>query len=111
VPPNWRARGRAWDGRFIERSARPRRTPGVRVLARPALSIAQVHLATRRPRCWHSYHEWDVAGSVAMAIEAGAVVLEPPREDTTLPTDGLLVAAPAFAGPKSSAGGRRPPRL
>jgi myo-inositol-1(or 4)-monophosphatase len=45
----------------------------------------------------HSYHEWDVAGSVALAIEAGAAVLDRHGEDAPLPVDGLLVAAPGVA--------------
>jgi myo-inositol-1(or 4)-monophosphatase len=38
-----------------------------------------------------------VAGSVAMAIEVGAVVLDRRGEGTALPADGLLVAAPSVA--------------
>lgn len=45
----------------------------------------------------HSYHEWDVAGAVALAVESGAVVLDRRGEDDPLPVDGLLVAAPDVA--------------
>ena len=44
-----------------------------------------------------SYREWDVAGGLALAIEAGAVVLDRDGRPSPLPADGLLVAAPAVA--------------
>ena len=80
----------------IERAAAAH--AGVRVLGSAALSIAQVALGHAAAAVLHSYHEWDVAGSVAMAIEAGAVVLDKRGEDAALPTDGLLVAAPGVGG-------------
>jgi myo-inositol-1(or 4)-monophosphatase len=91
------ARSGPWPGMggFIERAAAAH--AGVRVLGSAALSIAQVALGHAAAAVLHSYHEWDVAGSVAMAIEAGAVVLDKHGEDTALPTDGLLVAAPGVA--------------
>lgn len=91
------ARRGPWPGmgEFIERAAAAH--AGVRVLGSAALSIAQVALGHAAAAVLHSYHEWDVAGSVAMAIEAGAVVLDRHGEDTALPTDGLLVAAPGVA--------------
>lgn len=82
-------------GEFIERAATAR--AGVRVLGSAALSIAQVALGHAAAAVLHSYHEWDVAGSVALAIEAGAVVLDRRGEGTALPADGLLVAAPSAA--------------
>lgn len=82
-------------GEFIERAAEAR--AGVRVLGSAALSVAQVALGHAIAAVLHSYHEWDVAGSVALAIEAGAVVLDRRGEGNTLPTDGLLVAAPSAA--------------
>ena len=82
-------------GGFIERAAAAH--AGVRVLGSAALSIAQVALGHASAAVLHSYHEWDVAGSVAMAIEVGAVVLDRRGEGTTLPADGLLVAAPSVA--------------
>jgi myo-inositol-1(or 4)-monophosphatase len=82
-------------GEFIERAAAAH--TGVRVLGSAALSIAQVALGHASAAVLHSYHEWDVAGAVAMAIEAGAVVLDRRGEDSALPADGLLVAAPGVA--------------
>lgn len=81
-------------GRFIERAATAH--AGVRILGSAALSIAQVagHAAAA---VLHSYHEWDVAGSVALAIEAGAVVLDRDGAGRALPVDGVLVAAPSVA--------------
>jgi myo-inositol-1(or 4)-monophosphatase len=91
------ARNGPWPGmgEFIERAAGAH--AGVRVLGSAALAIAQVALGQMAAAVLHSYHEWDVAGSVALAIEAGAVVLDRRGEDTTLPVDGLLVAAPDVA--------------
>lgn len=82
-------------GRFIERAARAR--VGIRVLGSAALAIAQVALGHAAAAVLHSYHEWDVAGSVAIAIESGAVVLDRHGEGAALPADGLLVAAPSVA--------------
>ncbi|MFF5986160.1 inositol monophosphatase family protein [Prauserella flavalba] len=91
------ARTGPWPGmgEFIERAAAAH--AGVRVLGSAALSIAQVALGHATAAVLHSYHEWDVAGAVALAIEAGAVVLDRRGEGTVLPTDGLLVAAPGVA--------------
>ncbi|GAB3586530.1 inositol monophosphatase [Amycolatopsis endophytica] len=91
------ARKGPWPGMgsFIERAAEAH--AGVRVLGSAALSIAQVALGHAIAAVLHSYHEWDVAGSVALAIEAGAVVLDRRGEGSRLPTDGLLVAAPSVA--------------
>ena len=82
-------------GGFIERAAAAH--AGVRVLGSAALSVAQVALGHAGAAVLHSYHEWDVAGAVALAIESGAVVMDRHGEDTALPADGLLVAAPGLA--------------
>jgi myo-inositol-1(or 4)-monophosphatase len=82
-------------GHFIERAASAH--AGVRILGSAALAIAQVALSHAAAAVLHSYHEWDVAGSVALAIESGAVVLDRHGEDAALPVDGLLVAAPGVA--------------
>lgn len=82
-------------GGFIERAASSR--AGVRVLGSAALAIAQVALGHAAAAVLHSYHEWDVAGSVALALESGAAVLDRHGEDLALPVDGLLVAAPGVA--------------
>jgi myo-inositol-1(or 4)-monophosphatase len=91
------ARTGPWPGMgtFIERAAAAH--AGVRVLGSAALAIAQVALGHAAAAVLHSYHEWDVAGSVALAIEAGAAVLDRDGEDAPLPVDGLLVAAPGVA--------------
>jgi myo-inositol-1(or 4)-monophosphatase len=91
------ARTGPWPGMggFIERAAAAH--AGVRVLGSAALAVAQVALGHAAAAVLHSYHEWDVAGSVALAIEAGAVVLDRRGEGTALPVDGLLVAAPSVA--------------
>ena len=67
------------------------------MLGSAALAIAQVALGRAAAAVLHSYHEWDVAGSVALAVEAGAAVLDRHGEDAPLPVDGLLVAAPGVA--------------
>ncbi|MQA08269.1 MAG: inositol monophosphatase [Pseudonocardiaceae bacterium] len=91
------ARGGPWPGMggFIQRAAQAH--TGVRVLGSAALSIAQVALGHVTAAVLHSYHEWDVAGAMSLAIESGAVVLDRRGSDTALPTDGLLVAAPGVA--------------
>lgn len=82
-------------GKFIERAATAH--AGVRILGSAALSIAQVALGHAAAAVLHSYHEWDVAGSVALAIEAGATVLDRSGADSALPVNGVLVAAPSVA--------------
>ncbi|OZM74777.1 inositol monophosphatase [Amycolatopsis antarctica] len=82
-------------GGFIERAAAAR--AGVRVLGSAALSIAQVALGHAGAAVLLSYREWDVAAAVALALEAGAVVLDRRGEASPLPADGLLVATPAMA--------------
>ncbi|MFC4001688.1 inositol monophosphatase family protein [Prauserella oleivorans] len=91
-------RNGAWPGMdaFIENAAAAH--AGVRILGSAALSIAQVALGHAAAAVLHRYHEWDVAGAVALAREAGAVVLDRRGGETPLPTDGLLVAAPGVAG-------------
>src|SRR2546430_5210580 len=91
------ARNGPWPGmgHFIERAATSH--AGVRILGSAALAIAQVALGHAAAAVLHSYHEWDVAGSVALAIETGAVVLGRHGEDAPLPVDGLLVGAPCLA--------------
>ncbi|WP_026316929.1 inositol monophosphatase family protein [Actinokineospora enzanensis] len=91
------ARNGPWPGMggFIERAAAAH--AGVRVLGSAALSVAQVALGHASAAVLHSYHEWDVAGAVALALESGAVVLDRRGEDAPLPVDGLLVAAPGVA--------------
>ena len=91
------ARTGPWPGMgsFIERAAAAH--TGVRVLGSAALAVTQVALGHAAAAVLHSYHEWDVAGAVAVAVEAGAAVLDRHGEDDPLPVDGLLVAAPGVA--------------
>jgi myo-inositol-1(or 4)-monophosphatase len=70
---------------------------GVRILGSAALSIAQVALGHAAAAVLHSYREWDVAGALALAVEAGATVLDRLGSINSLPVDGLLVAAPGVA--------------
>lgn len=90
-------RGGAWPGlgEFLGRAAEAH--AGVRVLGSASLAIAQVALGHAAAAVLHSYREWDVAGSIALAAETGAVVLDRRGEDAALPSDGLLVAAPGVA--------------
>jgi len=82
-------------GRFIEAAAGAH--CGIRVLGSAALSIAQVALGHAAAAVLHGYREWDVAGAVALAVEASAVVLDRRGEEVPLPVDGVLVAAPGVA--------------
>ncbi|WP_309116951.1 inositol monophosphatase [Saccharothrix sp.] len=82
-------------GEFISRAAVS--GTGVRVLGSKALAVAQVALGHAAAAVLHSYHEWDVAGAVALAVESGAAVLDRRGEDAPLPVDGLLVAMPEVA--------------
>lgn len=67
----------------------------VRVLGSAGLAITQVALghavATVLPRC----REREVAPGLALALEAGAAVLDERGRPTVRPTDGLLVVAPS----------------
>jgi myo-inositol-1(or 4)-monophosphatase len=82
-------------GEFISFAARSH--SGVRVLGSAALAVAQVALGHAAAAVLHSYHEWDVAGAVALAVEAGASVTDRQGSGDPLPVDGLLVAAPGVA--------------
>ncbi|MER5265909.1 inositol monophosphatase [Actinosynnema sp. NPDC002837] len=82
-------------GEFISRAAVA--GTGVRVLGSKALAVAQVALGHAAAAVLDSYHEWDVAGAVALAVESGAAVLDRRGEDAPLPVDGLLVAMPEVA--------------
>jgi len=82
-------------GEFITRAATS--GTGVRVLGSKALAVAQVALGHATAAVLHGYHEWDVAGAVALAVESGAAVLDRRGEGSPLPVDGLLVADPEMA--------------
>jgi myo-inositol-1(or 4)-monophosphatase len=67
---------------------------GVRVLGSAALAITQVALGHAVAAVLDGYQEWDVAGALCLAAEAGALVVDGDGRPDPLPTDGLLVAVP-----------------
>ena len=70
---------------------------GVRMLGSPALAIAQVALGHAVAAVLEDYREWEVAAGLALALEAGAVVLDRLGHPDPVPAGGLLVAAPTAA--------------
>ncbi|MEJ8280622.1 inositol monophosphatase family protein [Pseudonocardia spirodelae] len=80
---------------FVERARAAH--VGVRVLGSAALAITQVALGNAAAAVLTSYHEWDVAGALCLASEAGALVLGRDGRCTPLPEGGLLVTAPQVA--------------
>ena len=83
------------DPGFVERARAAH--VGVRVLGSAALAITQVALGNAVAAVLTRYHEWDVAGALCLATEAGALVLGRDGRSTPLPEGGLLVAAPQVA--------------
>lgn len=67
---------------------------GVRVLGSAALAITQVALGHAVAAVLDHYREWDVAGALCLASEAGAVVVDGAGCPDPLPTDGVVVAVP-----------------
>jgi myo-inositol-1(or 4)-monophosphatase len=67
---------------------------GVRVLGSAALAITQVALGHAVAAVLDAYHEWDVAGALCLAAEAGARVVDADGRPDPLPRGGVLVAAP-----------------
>ncbi|MFC4942581.1 inositol monophosphatase family protein [Pseudonocardia sp. GCM10023141] len=67
---------------------------GVRVLGSAALAITQVALGHAVAAVLDSYREWDVAGAVCLATEAGALVVDGAGRPDPLPADVLIVAVP-----------------
>jgi myo-inositol-1(or 4)-monophosphatase len=67
---------------------------GVRVLGSAALAITQVALGHAVAAVLDHYHEWDVAGAVCLAVEAGAAVVDGAGRPHPLPTGTMLVAVP-----------------
>ena len=70
---------------------------GVRVLGSAALAVTQVALGHAVAAVLESYHEWDVAGALCLAREAGAVVADREGRADPMPEGGLLVAMPSVA--------------
>lgn len=67
---------------------------GVRVLGSAALAITQVALGRAVAAVLDAYHEWDVAGALCLAAEAGALVVDAAGRPDPLPRGGVLVAVP-----------------
>jgi myo-inositol-1(or 4)-monophosphatase len=91
------ARDGGWPGmdRFLTLAARAH--CGVRILGSAALALAQVALGHAVAAVLPDYRPWDVAAGLALALEAGAVVLDRHGRPDPAPEDGVLVAAPAAA--------------
>ncbi|MCX6465876.1 MAG: inositol monophosphatase [Pseudonocardiales bacterium] len=67
---------------------------GVRTLGSSALAVTQVALGNAVAAVLDRYAEWDVAGALCLAAEAGAVVVDADGRPDPLPTGGLVVAVP-----------------
>ncbi|AEA27703.1 inositol monophosphatase [Pseudonocardia dioxanivorans CB1190] len=71
---------------------------GVRVLGSSALAITQVAGGQAVAAVLQGYQEWDVAGALALALAAGAVVVDVDGRPDPMPADGMVVAAPGVVG-------------
>lgn len=89
----------SWPGMTTFVSCAVSARAGVRVLGSAALAVAGVALGYAAATVLPSYREADVAGALALAVEAGATVTDRRGDWPERPADGLLVAAPAVAGP------------
>ncbi|MHA6624381.1 inositol monophosphatase family protein [Pseudonocardia sichuanensis] len=67
---------------------------GVRALGSSALAITQVALGHAVAAVLEDYREWDVAGAVCLAVEAGALVVDGAGRPDPLPEGAMIVAAP-----------------
>lgn len=67
---------------------------GVRVLGSAALAITQVALGHAVAAVLDHFQEWDVAGAVCLATEAGALVVDGEGRPCALPTGTMVVAVP-----------------
>jgi len=67
---------------------------GVRVLGSAALAITQVALGHAVAAVLDHFQEWDVAGAVCLAAEAGALVVDGEGRACPLPTGTMVVAVP-----------------
>jgi myo-inositol-1(or 4)-monophosphatase len=67
---------------------------GVRVLGSPALAITQVALGHVVAAVLDGYREWDVAGAICLAAEAGAHVVDGAGRPDPLPDGAMVVAVP-----------------
>jgi myo-inositol-1(or 4)-monophosphatase len=84
-----------WPGGFTARASAA--GAAVRMLGSAALALAQVALGHAVAAVLTSYHPWEVAAGMALALEAGAVALDKDGNPDPLAPDGLVVAAPAVA--------------
>jgi myo-inositol-1(or 4)-monophosphatase len=86
--------GGPWPGMagFIGRAAAGH--AGVRILGSAALAVVQVALGHAAATVLPSCQEWEVAGALALAAEAGAVVRGTDGVERALPAGGLIVTAP-----------------
>jgi myo-inositol-1(or 4)-monophosphatase len=96
VCTEWGQRG-GWPGlpAFLGRAADARRE--VRVLGSAALAVTQVALGHAAATVLPEQPEHAVAAALALAMEAGAVVLDGRGLPSGTPEGGLLVAAPSVA--------------
>lgn len=67
---------------------------GVRSLGSSALAITQVALGHAVAAVLDQYREWDVAGALCLAAEAGAVVVDADGSPGPMPEGGMVVAVP-----------------
>ena len=67
---------------------------GVRALGSSALAITQVALGHAVAAVLEGFQEWDVAGALCLAAEAGAVVVDGDGRPDPLPSGRLVVAIP-----------------
>jgi myo-inositol-1(or 4)-monophosphatase len=72
---------------------------GVRAVGSAALAVTQVALGHAVAAVLDSYREWDVAGALCLAAEAGAVVVDGDGRPDPLPVGGLVVAVPDALDP------------
>jgi myo-inositol-1(or 4)-monophosphatase len=84
-----------WPARLVARASGS--TRAMRMLGSPTLAITQVALGHADAAVLYGYREWDVAAALAVAAEAGAVILNRDGQPESLPGDGLLVAAGSAA--------------
>ena len=67
---------------------------GIRALGSSALAITQVALGHAVAAVLEGYQEWDVAGAVCLATEAGALVVDGDGRPDPLPEGAMIVAVP-----------------
>ncbi len=67
---------------------------GVRMLGSSALAVTQVALGHAVAAVLDKYREWDVAGALCLAQEAGALVVDGDGRPDRLPAGAMVVAAP-----------------